>query len=326
VFTPPVTQCLFFTPTPTVTPTMTQTPTNTQTSTPTNTSTQTPTTTLTSTPTQTPTNTRTQTPTPSITPYPVCPEQLDFYYSGQTGEYSAFTGTYQRTYAYTGGTIQGGYMDIDTISGLYDFVPTADPSGKLTAIYTRVSGSTYYTIIPFANDGGNILFYTIYQTNTDYIFNGQQPLPFAVGLDSILVSPNIGGLYYPRQGDNEPTNEEIKLITYPVVCPTPTPTRTPTNTPTQTTTQTQTPTNTATVTRTPSQTPTNTPTGFFYRMQSWNGCSAGGFYDVRTLTPLVSGRFYCLSSGKAAVSAGAAVNSNTVTVGVSSTVCSSLPC
>jgi len=87
IYTPPVTNCLLFTPTPTatptVTPTMTQTPTNTETSTPTptntstisatptNTETSTPTptttTTLTSTPTQTPTNTATPTTTTTLT-------------------------------------------------------------------------------------------------------------------------------------------------------------------------------------------------------------------------------------------------------------------
>lgn len=84
VLTPPVTNCLFFTPTPTVTPTQTQTPTLTQTQTPsktpapscdinydlvpspTPTNTQTQTATPTETPTNTPTNT--QTPTPSVTP------------------------------------------------------------------------------------------------------------------------------------------------------------------------------------------------------------------------------------------------------------------
>jgi hypothetical protein len=63
VLTPPVTNCLFFTPTPTATPTVT--PTMTQTPTPTTTLTLTPT--QTETPTQTPTNTSSNTPTPSIT-------------------------------------------------------------------------------------------------------------------------------------------------------------------------------------------------------------------------------------------------------------------
>jgi hypothetical protein len=77
VFTPPVTRCSFFTPTPTATPTttptntptntqtQTQTPTNTQTQTQTPTNTQTPTHTQTQTQTQTPTRTPTRTPTPS---------------------------------------------------------------------------------------------------------------------------------------------------------------------------------------------------------------------------------------------------------------------
>jgi hypothetical protein len=82
VLTPPVTNCLFFTPTPTVTPTvtptMTSTPTQTETgtATPTPTNTQTPTNTAsnTQTPTntasntQTPTNTATNTSTPTQTP------------------------------------------------------------------------------------------------------------------------------------------------------------------------------------------------------------------------------------------------------------------
>jgi uncharacterized delta-60 repeat protein len=67
VLTPPVTRCLFFTPTPTATPTVTPT----MTSTPTQTSTQTPTptttTTLTASPTQTQTNTPTQTTTTTLT-------------------------------------------------------------------------------------------------------------------------------------------------------------------------------------------------------------------------------------------------------------------
>jgi hypothetical protein len=82
VFTPPVTRCLFFTPTPTVTPTvtptMTQTPTNTASQTPTNTSTstQTPTNTSTSTQTPTPTTTTTLTPTPSATAGPFTPSGI----------------------------------------------------------------------------------------------------------------------------------------------------------------------------------------------------------------------------------------------------------
>lgn len=249
------------------------------------------------------------TPTPSPTPNPACPQQLDFYYTGQTSEYSAFTGTYQRTYTYTGGTMVGGYMNINTISGLYNFVAGADPSGKLTAIYTRVSGSTYYTIIPFAIDGGNIVAYAIYQTNTDYIFNGQQPLPFAIGLDSILVSPNIGGLYYPRQGDNDPTNEELKLITYPVICPTATPTQTttPTTTPTNTATPSVTPSVTTSVTpsvtptKTQTPTPTSTPSYRLYTVQAFTqsggSCSPGGTLSVKSTATLVVGRYYCTGVG-----------------------------
>ena len=82
IYTPPVTNCLLFTPTPTATPTVTPTMTQTPTNTATNTATPTTTSTLTETPTNTPTNTstpshtptntatQTQTQTPSHTPTP----------------------------------------------------------------------------------------------------------------------------------------------------------------------------------------------------------------------------------------------------------------
>ena len=72
IYTPPVTNCLLFTPTPTVTPTVTptNTPTNTATETQTPTPTNTPTTTTTLT--ATPTNTSTPTQTPTQTPAPSC--------------------------------------------------------------------------------------------------------------------------------------------------------------------------------------------------------------------------------------------------------------
>jgi hypothetical protein len=195
----------------------------------------------------------TPTPTPTPTANPVCPEELQFYYTGQTGEYSAFTGTYVRTYSYTGGTFVGGYMNYDTPSGIYTFISGADPIGNIGAIYTRFASGFYYTMIAFSNNGGNMFAYAIFETNTNYVFNGQQPLPFAIGLDQIVNSPSIGNLYFPRQGDNDPTNPELKLITYPVICPTTTPTSSNAPTPTPT------PTNTKTPTQTPSATPMVNP-------------------------------------------------------------------
>jgi hypothetical protein len=122
---------------------------------------------------------------------------------------------------------------------------------------------------------------------------------------------------------------------------------TPSVTPTNTATPTQTPTNTATVTKTPTQTPTTTPTltntltntstptptptraatGYFYQIRNFGtNCVAGGLFDIRTTTPLVSGRYYCLSGTKGIVNAGASQNNNTRTVGNSSTICSGLIC
>lgn len=296
------------TPTNTATPTNTTTPTNTQTNTSTPTPTVTPTmdcsfsgTAVYIAPTPTPTNTQTSTQTPTPTPNAVCPEELQFYYSGNTPEYSAFTGTYQRAYSYTGGTFTGGYVNYDTPSLYYTFIPGADSSGKVAAIFTRFDGSFYYTLIAFGNNGSDILAFSMYKTNTDYVFNGQQPLPYQIGLYYIIDSPIIGGVYYPKPGDNEPTNEALKLITYPIVCPTPTPTSTPTLT--------KTPTQTATVTKTPTQTPTATLTPsvpYYYYVIGRaalpnvgdNACNSqftGGY--VRTLSPLTTNKWYCDSNG-----------------------------
>ena len=278
--------------------------------------------------------TPTPTPTPSPTANPVCPVELEFYYSGGVGEYSAFIGTYQRVFSYTGGTFTGGYVNDNTSLNQYNFISGPDPSGKLAAIYTRYEAGIYYTVIPFSNNGGDIIAYAIYRTSTDYIFNGQQPLFFNIGLDFIVNSPNVGGVYYPRQGDNDIDPLELRLITYPGFCPTSTPTTTPTNTPTNTSTATQTPTITPTNTVTASVTPTNTRTPtptpttvYYYQMRSFGtDCVIGGFFNITTSSPLTAGRFYCISGIKYAVNAVGPVNSNFVTVGNSSTICSGLIC
>jgi hypothetical protein len=258
----------------------------------------TPTPTQTPTLTRTPTQTKTPTQTPTPTSNPVCPDQLDFYYQGNTTQYSAFTGTYQRVFSYTGGTFTGGYINYLTSADFYNFIPGSDPSGNVAAIYTRLSGSIYYTMIATSNNSGSMIYYTIYQSTTDYIFNGQQPLPFAIGLDFIVNCPNIGGVYFPRQGDNDPTVGELRLITYPVICPTPTPTLSPTRTAT----------NTPTPTNTPSITPTRTPpppTTYYYVIsraplpnQGDAACSFmwSSFYR-RSSVPLVANRYYCDTDG-----------------------------
>jgi len=268
-------------PTPTPTETPTNTPTNTVTPTVTTTNTQTPTPTNTptlspgSSQTPTPTTTTTPTLTPSSTSNAVCPTELQFFYEGNTTQYSAFTGTYERAYSYTGGTFVGGYVNVTAPGDVYTFIAGPDSMGNLGSIFTRFDGSIYYTLIAFAVNGGDMFAYVIYQTSTDYIFNGQDPLDYAVGLDTIGNATNIGGVLFPHPGDNDIAPTEQKIITYPAVCPTATPTQTPTQTPTKTPTQTQTP----TVTLTPSS--TNCNYGVLYFSSSTTYSASTGYYYLQ---------------------------------------------
>ena len=263
---PSITQCSFFTPTPTTTPTQTQTqtpthtqtpsetptqtPTHTQTSTPTSTQTQTPTNTpthtqtqtptntrtQTPTQTQTPTNTRTQTPTPSITPNAVCPEQLVV--SNSTDLISINNGNYNRVYSVSGSSIQYGYFVVFGSSG-YVVLGTA-PDGNNYPIFQQLGGggpvSCYVIARGFNTSGGSDLgwfshgsFDNILNTGGVWGANYTQYLTF----NYITIS----SIRFIQSGQNN-----ISYISYPLVCPTPTPTNTQTQTATPTNTQTQTPT------------------------------------------------------------------------------------
>ena len=246
--------------TPTNTASQTSTPTQTQTQTPTNTASQTPTTTLQIT--QTPTITRTSTPTPTITPtqtqFPICPEQIIV--SASTAV-SAYTGTYDRIYSYTGGSFNFAFYRSFNATWAFD-VP--DGSGAFGVIYGRQSGSNYFTIYNrISASGGSMGVYGITTTTGSYAVNQS-----GFGLGFNFGSPTvIGNILYPSRG----LQGTSFYKSYPSVCPTPTPTptptqtQTPTNTQTPTQTQTQTPTNTASQTQTPtntaSQTSTPTQTG-----------------------------------------------------------------
>jgi hypothetical protein len=90
------------------------------------------------------------------------------------------------------------------------------------------------------------------------------------------------------------------------VTPTRTPTQTPTPTITLTRTQTQTPTITPTITltRTPTQTPTPTRVNFYeYEVEYWEksggSCSFFNTQTVKTVSPLNTNQYYCITSGGA---------------------------
>jgi hypothetical protein len=171
-------------PTSTVTPTVTYTPTNTFT--PTNTATPT------ETPTNTPTNTLTPTPTitPSTTPNPVCPEQITF--TGQ--QRPEFNGVYDRIYSYTGGTFIGGYFWDENPQDIVTFIPGADDTGKVGAVYGRFSGGIYYTMGAFAFQSvgsRSIILYAIWKTSSSYFVNQQATIIPTEGAAFSLIVPFI---------------------------------------------------------------------------------------------------------------------------------------
>ena len=239
------------TPTPTGTPT--QTPTNTASQTPTPTKTQTPTPTITptntETPTQTPTNTSTPTNTPTITPTsnPFCGEQVII--SEGTSNMTAFDGTYDRVYVWTGGTMNYAYRQQTSST----FITGTAPNSLDYVVYKEQSSNRFITRFFNSTTDRGWFFYT--------------------GTTSTFGSPNTGLVVYGftdttsngteryiRSGLNQ-SNVFIGsnfYASYPSVCPTTTPTQTPTQTPTNTPTNTETPTQTPTNTTT--QTPTNTAT------------------------------------------------------------------
>jgi hypothetical protein len=273
LYTPPTTQCLFNTATPTETPTHTPTNTSTNTSTPTQTTTQTntpsTTTTLTATPTttetptQTPTNTPTNTQTPTQTPAPSC----DVSYFIVPTPTPTTTSTQTPTITSTP-TITPTQTNTPTNTETPTQTPTNTATPTSTPLYVAwavsISGDTPWSVCAldctetyysYANAGdspnvGEYMFYDIALTQ-----------PVAAGwyrrrcdLPSSLIHTDSNGFIYEGYG------------TYPCLpyTPTPTPTNTSTQTPTQTQTPsktpTQTPSQTATKTPTPTQTPSNTAT------------------------------------------------------------------
>ena len=226
VGSPSATQCFFLTPTPTVTPTTTQT--------------QTPTSTI--------TPTKTSTPTVTPTTNPVCPQELNFSDNPLSPQIPSTLYTRQTTY--TGGTFNGGW--INTTPATPVFVPGADPNGNTYAIYTVQSGSTYWQFIWYSVNAPGFGSYVVVSSTGGTLADGG--VEGGGGLILLDTPVSIGGVYFPEPGTNN-----LGVITYPILCPTPTPTAsiTPSNTATPTLTPSITPTNTLTPTNT--ATPSATP-------------------------------------------------------------------
>ena len=218
------------TPTPTITPTITSTPGLSPSPTPT----------ITSTPTITPTRTATPTITPSATPISACPNEI--IYTCNDGTCDDRTGSYTRTYTYSGGSFTFGYL---TSSSGFVFFPDTLYLGNKYAVFTRTSGGFYYTMIFNAS----LNLWVVYKTTGDYIFNGGTFQTLSSWAGSVLS----GDILLPAEFVSA-----TFTISYPVSCPTPTPSNTPTITPTKTITPTPdlTPTITPTITNTPSITAT----------------------------------------------------------------------
>ena len=271
VLTPPVTRCLFFTPTPTATPTatptMTQTPTTTTTltSTPTQTqtSTQTPTNTRTQTPTptQTPTNTATATPTPTDTPAPSCDVNYNVLQTPTPTATSTATPTQTST-----STATPTATSTATPTQTQTQTPTNTSTPTATPLYTE------FTISVSGASEDEICSSPLNQTVYSYPNAGSTPnIGEYMFYDSALTQPVVSG-WYRRQGGSVTESSVIFTNTlgqiiiadpnYPCLpfTPTPTPTETSTSTPTPTQTATQTATPSVTPTRTNTPTPTNTPT------------------------------------------------------------------
>ena len=292
IYTPPVTNCLLFTPTPTVTPTTTptQTPTTTLTSTPTNTNTPTSTTTPTNTstptntttPTITPTNTttptitptitttttKTATPTPSVTANYCCDALI---FSGKNSSFSAFTGTYYKQ------PMNGNY---------YGYI---DDSPAFTVRCTQFNG-LYWSVWKSANN--DVIIYSE-QSVTWRVVDNQSSL---VNCDSYLSGftyqnitnqyvTDCNGLQIPVIVDDSNYSLSYTNCGVPL---TPTPTTTPTLTATPTQTK----------TGTPAVTPTKSTSYLGYRIRYYTNTppgsctAAASTTDIRSTVSLSVGSFY----------------------------------
>jgi len=273
----------------------------------------------------------TPTPTPTMTPFPVCPEEL--YVSSGTTLYSGSTGLYKRTYTYAGGSFNYGFFTGNT--GGLTFITGPDSLGNNAIVYEYYNSALneYYQLIGGLNILTNtIQTYLLWKTNGGFLTMGYQPdlPPVPLDLTTLITT---GGISYPQNGLCAFNGF---YIAYPPLCPTATPTQTPTQTQTitptvtptnsptpsitatnsptpsitasqtNTRTPTQTPTKTTTPTKTPTQTPTPSKTATFYHYQvrfyaqpvpASGSCVVGSLSNLKTLTPKTVGLYYYTGGG-----------------------------
>jgi len=331
VYTPPTTQC-FLTPTPTRTPTPTKTPTQTptisltptNTQTPTITPTQTSTTTVTptitktATPTTTPTQTvtptisltptNTLTPTPTITSTPTITPTIT-----RTPVTPTPTPTINAVITYNGIYTGTTCQQVCSGGGIGPYTFYGPASNGATLNLGDIVFLDYALTIPVPDYTSFI--YTA-QTNNYFMCFGDVPVgiipkgsifAFSVNCNCPTPTPTPGSSPSPTPTI---TSTPTRTPTATPVTPTPsvtstltsTPTRTPTQTPTNTITPSITP--TITLTTTPTQTPTPTRVDFYeYEVEYWEksggSCSFFNTQTVKTVSPLNTNQYYCISFGGA---------------------------
>jgi len=194
-------------------PSISQTPSNT----PSNTATVTPSgSACPVTPSLTASPTRTPTLTPSFTPFAVCPEQLTIV---STNNPLWSTGTYNRKYDYSGGTLIYGYFS----TTLGYSVGTA-PDGNNYPIFKSISDFDF--LVRLFIGGTDFGFAQMSSTGDGW--NG--PVSGAtVSQAQFYNYITISGARFPATG-LQTANSYNHYLAYPEVCPTSTPTNTSTST------------------------------------------------------------------------------------------------
>jgi hypothetical protein len=188
--------------------------------------------------------------TPSITPTsnPFCGDQVIV--SQGTSNMTAFNGTYDRVYVWTGGTMNYGYRQQTSET----FITGTAPNSLNYVVYKEQSSNRFITRYFNSTTDRGWFFYT----GTTSTFGSNTTGSVVFGFTGTTSN---GTEKYIRSGLNE-SNVFIGsnfYASYPSVCPTSTPTNTPSLTPTITSTITPSITPTITTTITPSITPSVTP-------------------------------------------------------------------
>jgi hypothetical protein len=163
---------------------------------------------------------------------------------------TAYNGTYDRVYVWTGGTMNYAYRQQTSQT----FITGTAPNSLNYVVYKEQSSNRFITRYFNSTTDRGWFFYTG-STSTF----GSEPIGNQVF--GFTGTTSNGTERYIRSGLNQSTVflTSSFYASYPSVCPTTTPTLTPTNTPSNTSTQTPTLTPTNTPSNTSTQTPTLTP-------------------------------------------------------------------